>query len=129
MPSEQQVLQHGGVLEQLDVLKGPRDAPAGDLMRRHARHVLVAEQQTPVRGLIDARYEVEDRRLAGAVWPDDGQHLARLQLEGHAGQGHDAAEVDGQLLGLEERHRSRSERMYAFWRLKVARLYRGNIAK
>ena len=39
--AEEQVLQHGGVLEQLDVLEGARDAAPGDLVGRHPGDVLV----------------------------------------------------------------------------------------
>ena len=37
VPADQQVLQHGGVLEQLDVLEGAGDAERGDLVRRLRR--------------------------------------------------------------------------------------------
>ena len=34
VPADQQVVQHGGVLEQLDVLEGAGDAQRGDAVRR-----------------------------------------------------------------------------------------------
>jgi hypothetical protein len=126
---QQQVLQHGGVLEQLDVLEGAGDAAAGDLVGGHPRDVLVAKGQPSGARVVDAAHEVEDGRLASPVGADDGEDLARLDLEGHAVQGPDAPEVDGEAVGLEERHRRRSDRMYDFWRLKVARLYNGNVEK
>jgi hypothetical protein len=55
--------------------------------------------------------QVEDRRLAGAVRPDDGEDLALVHLEGDAVDGLDAAEVDREPVGLEEGHRSRSDFM------------------
>ena len=122
MAAKQEILQHGRVLEQLDVLKGPRDAPPGDLVRRHPRDVLVAEDEPAMARLVDPAHQVEDRRLAGAVGADDREHLARLDLEAHILQRLDASEVDAEALGPEEGHRSRSDRMYARWRLKVARL-------
>src|SRR5882724_4879588 len=122
VPAEQEILQHGGVLEQLDVLERPRDAAPGDLVRRHPRDVLAAEDEPAAGGVVDAGHEIEDRRLAGAIRPDDREHLARLDLEAYAGQRGDAPEVDGEVVRLEQRHRSRSERMYAFCRLNVARL-------
>jgi hypothetical protein len=118
--AQQEILQHGGVLEQLDVLEGARDAPPGDLVRRHARDVLAGEDQPAAGRIVDARDEVEDRRLAGAVGADDREHLPLLDGEAHPVEGLDAAEVDLEVLGREERHRRRSERMYAFWRRKVA---------
>ena len=41
--ADQQVLQHGGVLEQLDVLEGARDAQRGDRVRRLRDQVLAVE--------------------------------------------------------------------------------------
>ena len=43
------LLQHAGIGEQLDVLEGPRDAAAGDLVRRHPADVLVLEYQAAER--------------------------------------------------------------------------------
>src|SRR5690349_10468322 len=122
MAAEQEVLEHGGVLEQLDVLERPRDAAPRDLVRRHPRDVLAVEDQTARGRLVDARDQVEDRRLAGAVGPDDREDLARLDLEAHAVDGPEAAEVHDEAVRGEEAHRSRSDRMYDFWRLNVARL-------
>jgi hypothetical protein len=111
VPAQQQVLEHRGVLEQLDVLEGARDAAPGDLVRGHAGDVLVAEDEPPVGGLVDARDEVEDGGLARAVGPDDREHLAHLDLEGHRVDGPDAAEAHPEVVGREEGHRRRSERM------------------
>src|SRR5207245_5997466 len=105
---------HRGVLEQLDVLERPRDAAPGDLVRRHVRDVLVTEDQSAPGRVVDPGYEIEDRRLPGAVGADDREHLAGLHGEAHAVHRPDAAEVDGETVRLEQRHRSRSDRMYAF---------------
>jgi hypothetical protein len=45
MPSDQQVGQHAGVLEQLDVLEGAGDAELRDLVRRHLGDVAALEEQ------------------------------------------------------------------------------------
>ena len=100
--AEQQVLQHGGVLEQLDVLERPRDAPPGDLVRRHPRDVLAAEEQAARGRVVDARDQVEDGGLARAVGPDDGEDLPGLHLEAHAVERLDAAEVDREPVRREE---------------------------
>jgi hypothetical protein len=120
--AEEQVLQHRRVLEQLDVLEGARDAPPGDLVGRHPRDVPLAEEQPSVARIVDPAHQVEDGGLAGAVGADDGEHLALIHLEAHAVERPDAPEVDAEAVRLEERHRRRSDLMYAFWRLKVARL-------
>ena len=50
--ADQQVLQHGGVLEQLDVLEGARDAQRGDVVRRLVGEQLALEQAiVPVVGV------------------------------------------------------------------------------
>ena len=41
--ADQQVLQHGRVLEQLDVLEGARDAELGDTVRRETGQLAVLE--------------------------------------------------------------------------------------
>ena len=92
--ADQQVLQHRGVLEQLDVLKGAGDTPTGDGVRRHARDVRAVEHQPPAGRLVDAADQVEDGALAGAVRADDGEDLALLHVEGHSIHGPDAAEGD-----------------------------------
>ena len=109
--AQQQILEHRGVLEQLDVLEGARDAPPGDLVRGYPGDVLVAEDEAAVGGVVDARDQVEDGGLARAVRPDDREHLARLDLERHPVYGPDAAEADPEVLDREEGHRRRSERM------------------
>ncbi len=120
--AEQEVLQDRGVLEELDVLEGARDAAPGDLVRRHARDVLVAEDEPARARIVDPRDEVEDGRLAGAVRTDDREDLALRDVEAHAVDGANAAEVDHEPVRGEEPHRRRSERMYAFCRLNVAAL-------
>ena len=109
--AEQEVLEHGGVLEQLDVLEGPRDPAPGDLVGRHARDVLAVEDQASGRWLVDARDQVEDRRLPGAVGADDREDLAGLDREAHPVDGPDAAEAHPEVVDREEAHRRRSERM------------------
>src|SRR5439155_1097731 len=65
VPSQQEILQHAGVLEQLDVLERPRDPAPRDLVGRHRGDVLAAEDEAAPRRLVDAAEQIEDRRLAG----------------------------------------------------------------
>src|SRR5262245_58939718 len=111
VPPQEEVVEHGGVLEKLDVLEGARDAARGDLVSGQARDVLVAEDEAAVARIVDAADQVEDGRLARAVGADDGEDLLGLHLEAHAVEGAHAAEVHPQALRLEEGHRRRSERM------------------
>ena len=55
---------------------------------------------------IDAVDDVEQRGLAGAVGPDDGEQLAAVDLEADAVDGHQAAEALGHVLEDEEGHLS-----------------------
>ena len=73
--ADQQVLQHGRVLEQLDVLERARDAALRHVVRR-AGHLLPLEHDAARGRRIDQADQVEDRGLAGAVRPDDGVDLA-----------------------------------------------------
>ena len=57
-------------------------------------------------GRVQARDDVERRRLAGAVRPDQARDLAFLDVERHAVEGDDAAEAQGDVPYLEEGHRS-----------------------
>ncbi len=91
-------------------------------MRGHAGDVLAVEDQPAEGRIVDARDDVEDRRLAGAVGPDDREDLARLDRERHVGDCPDPAEIHHEPFDCQEAHRSRSDRMYVFWRRNVARL-------
>jgi hypothetical protein len=111
MPRQQEVLQQGRMLEQLDVLEGAGDAESGDAVRRHVGDVGAVEGELAAGRLVDAAHQIEDGGLAGAVGTDDGEDLALVDGEAHAVDGLDAAEVDGEPVRDEEAHRRRSERM------------------
>jgi hypothetical protein len=100
--TDEQVLQHGGVLEQLDVLERARDAELGDAVRRQPRQVVAVEPDAAAARRIDQADQVEDGRLARAIRADDGEHLARLQCERHAVDRPHAAEADAEVLDLKE---------------------------
>src|SRR5690606_20513629 len=105
MAAEHHVVEHGRHVEEFDVLEGARDAEAGNAVRRHLRDVLALEADTAGCRLIDAAYEVEDRRLAGAVRTDDREDLALVDAEADAVDGLDAAEMHGQVFDFQQRHR------------------------
>ena len=111
MTRQQQVLQQAGVLEQLDVLKGPGDAQRSNPVGRRAGDVAILKHQASARRLVDAADEVEDGRLACAIGTDNGEHLAFAHGEADLIDGTDAAEIDHQTVGRKERQRSRSDFM------------------
>src|SRR4029077_4690758 len=77
----------------------------GDAVGRNVGDVLVLEEQPPCAGLIDAADQVENRRLAGAVWADDGEYLALVHLEADRIDRTDAAKTYGDFIGSEDAHR------------------------
>ena len=110
MTADEEVLQDGGVLEELDVLEGARQAERRDAMRRQRGDVAAREPNAPAVGGVDAAHQVEERRLAGSVRSDDGEHLALLDVEAHVVDGTNAPEADRQVLDGEVAHLSRSVR-------------------
>ena len=109
VPADQQVGQHGRILEQLDVLEGAGDAELGDLVRRHLGDVAALEEQLARGRVVEPRDQVEDRGLAGAVGADDGEDLALFDAEAHAVDRLEAAELQGDAVDREEAHRLRSD--------------------
>ena len=78
--------------EQADVLERPRHAQRRDLVRPRAGDVRAVELDLAQRRLVEAGEHVEERRLAGAVGPDDRDDRALGDLEGDVVDGDEAAE-------------------------------------
>ena len=55
-------------------------------------------------GTVDAANAVEHARLAGAIWPDEGEKLARLDGERHALEHLEPAEAEMDLAQIELSH-------------------------
>src|SRR5262249_33808794 len=89
--------------EELDVLEGAGDAALHDRVRRLAEEALALEADRPRVGLVEARDQVEERRLAGAVRPDQPDDLPGLDIERHVIDGDDAAETSPYVLEREQR--------------------------
>ena len=73
MTSEEDVVQHRQVLEQLDVLEGPGNSQFGNAVGFHAQETVTAEADRTLLRVVDAVETIEDRGLACSVWPDDGE--------------------------------------------------------
>ena len=93
------------VREERQVLEGAADAEAGDAMRRHGEQRPAVKLDLSAAGNVEPAHAVEERRLAGAVGADEADDLALADVEGHAVQGHDAAEPDGDVAHDEKRAR------------------------
>ena len=63
------------------MLEGAREPVAPAAVRRPARDVLLAEDDGAAVGLVEAAEDVDERRLAGAVRPDQADDLAAVQVE------------------------------------------------
>src|SRR5437899_3087785 len=95
----QRIHRHGEVLQQchrvpqLEVLEGAGNAAPGALVRRHsAQRSPIEEDPAGVR-LHHARDAVEQRRLAGAIRPDEAQDLAPVEVDRDAVQRDHATEA------------------------------------
>ena len=64
------IIEDGKGGKQPDILKRPRDAGGGDLMRLAVRQATVQENSA-VGGLIDAGNEIEHGGFAGTIWTDE----------------------------------------------------------
>ena len=103
MAADKQIVQHRLAVEQLRVLERPSDTQLGDPMRGPAGHVFAGEAHAAGIGVVEAADDVEDGRLAGAVRPDDAEHLAFDDIERHVAHGLHAAETQRQVARLEQR--------------------------
>ena len=105
MGADRDVLQHGHVGHQLDVLEGSGDAELDDLLRRRVVD-LVAEHGDRAAGRCQhAGDQVEGRALAGAVGADQGDDLAGLDVERDVVDGDDAAELLARLVDVQQHRR------------------------
>src|ERR1700677_4325692 len=96
------VVERRHALEQRDVLERARYAVACRFVRAHARARLAAKQDLALLRLVEAVDDVEHRRLAGAVRPDDRANLAFADVERHVGDRPDAAERKRDVLEREQ---------------------------
>src|SRR5436309_2632030 len=102
------------------------DAEDGDVGRREVRPVSAVENDPSLVGVVEPADHVEQRRLAGAVWTDDGEDLAAADLDAHLAQRDERAEADADAPHLEERPRGsprhRAPCPAASWILTSARI-------
>ena len=87
--------------EQAGALEGAAHAAAGPLVGPEAAHVRAGQQHAASVCGCEARHDVEQGRLAGAVGADDADHLPRCGHQVHSAQGLDAAEADREVTHLE----------------------------
>src|SRR2546425_721257 len=92
MRPEEDVLAHGELREDADVLECPSDTEARDAMGGLSHQLRAKHPNRPRGGLEHARDEVEDRRLPGAVGADQAHDLPLLDVDVKAVDGGQPAE-------------------------------------
>ena len=105
MRADRDVLQHGHVGHQLDVLEGPGDAELCHLLRRRVVDLLAEHRDRAAGGGQHAGDQVEGRALAGAVGADQRDDLAGLDVEGNVVDGDHAAELLARVVDLQQHGR------------------------
>src|SRR6266540_77787 len=76
VPGNEDVLERSHVVEEADVLKGPRHAERRDFVRRQTGDRPAVEVDAARGRLVHAGEDVEEGRLAGAVRPDEADDLS-----------------------------------------------------
>ena len=100
--SRHDVLEHGELLEEPDLLEGTRDSAPHAAMSGQAGEIGAIEAQRAGIRLVDPADQVEHRGFAGAVGADDGKDRAGRHVERYVAHGADAAEALVQTLGAEQ---------------------------
>jgi hypothetical protein len=103
LPADEDVLCHGQVRHQVEFLVNDADAELQRLPRCRGVQGPAVQPELPGVGGIDAGQQLHQRRLAGAVLTDQGQHLAAAQLQAHVRQRPDPREALAHPLGREQR--------------------------
>src|SRR5260370_21503155 len=85
-------------------LESSRHAQPADVVGAQALDLAVLEFDRAAGGGVDARYAVEERGLAGAIGPDDGEHLAGLNGQWQVGGREQPSLSLADLLALQDGH-------------------------
>src|SRR5439155_22715418 len=94
----------GELAEEADVLEGARDPGAGDLARLERDDVHPAKMDRAAGiGIVDARDQIEDRGLAGAVRADETEDRSLRDRERDVAHRAEAAEGLRDFVELEDR--------------------------
>src|SRR5262249_15836116 len=99
--ADHHVVLDGEIAEGLHDLEGPAEAARADLMRGQPRDVVAVEDDPSLVRRVEARDDVEERGLAGAVGPDDAHDLAGGRAQGDVANGGQPAEALGDRVKLE----------------------------
>src|SRR6185369_9546014 len=99
--SRHDIFQHRHARKQSNVLERARDTACGDLIWTQAVDALTLEMDRAGRWLVDACEQIEDRRLARAVWTDETVDLTFLYGHVEFVDSAETAETDRRLISLQ----------------------------
>src|SRR5262245_3924856 len=108
--AHEEVFEHAEVVEEPDVLKGPRHPSGHDLVGRPPGDFPSVEAHAPRVRPDHASDQVEQRRLARPVRPDDADELPGVDVEVDIGSGGYPPKLLGEALDLKERVSGSSRR-------------------
>jgi hypothetical protein len=94
---EEHIGYDAGTGEQFDILKSPADAPSRYFMRVKAGNRLAIEDDLPDLGAIVAGHAVQQARLSRAVRSDNGQQLARFDVQIDILEGNQPAKIQTEI--------------------------------
>ena len=119
LAAEDDVLEHGEVVGEHEVLVHHADPGRDGLRRRPQRHDRAVDGDRPLVGALHAVQDLHQRRLAGTVLTDDRVDAARPDADVDVAVGHDAREALGD---AGEPHRDQA--LPAGWTRRHGRLLR-----
>ena len=96
---DHEVLEHGHARQLMGDLEGAHEAAAEQFMRRPSGDLLSIQLDPAGIGAHETGQDIEQRRLAGAVRPDQPENLAALEGEAAIVYGPDAAEGFANVVG------------------------------
>ena len=105
LSSDGERLGRGEGREQARLLERPTQPALGPLVRGEVLDVLAGQDDAPAVHLQEAGDAVEQRRLAGAVLPDEPDDLTLAEVERHLVDGPDPAEALHDVADLEDHRR------------------------
>ena len=90
LPAEKHIRRHREVFDQRQFLMDDRNAGRFRILGASKPHLAARNEERAVVGLVDAREDLHQRALAGAVFAADGMHLAATHFNRDAIEGHNA---------------------------------------
>ncbi|OIQ70080.1 hypothetical protein GALL_483130 [mine drainage metagenome] len=107
MGADPNIVEHGKIWKQGDVLEGAADADFRDPVRWPPQDTLALQLNIARARLVESAQAVEERGLAGAVGSDQTKDLTLTHVERYAVQRNDAPEHDADVANRKQRRCSR----------------------